>query len=159
MVPVSCFLETVSKENLVPDVLRTDYGNCLMAGIHCKLVHSTNAHRYGSSISTQRIEHFWSHFKRICLPWAVESFNDLFATVSLILGNILQMECLCFVFSPLIECELDRLTKEWNEHKRRKSNQFLVSGIPDELYFLSESLGYEQCEKKRRNSRSKRSCK
>ena len=119
-----------------------------MAGIQCKLVNNTNAHRYGSSISNQRIEHSWSHFKRICLSWAIESFNDLFATGSLILGNILQMECLCFVFSPLIKCEQARLTKEWNESKRRKSNHFLVSRISDELYFLSESLGYEQCEKK-----------
>ena len=29
----------------------------------------------------------------------------------------------------------------------RKSNHFLVSRIPNELYFFPESLGYEQCGK------------
>ena len=133
----------------MPDILRTDCGNenCLMAGIQCKFANNTDAHRYGSSISNQRIENFWSHFKRIYLPWAIDFFKDLVATGSLILGNIVQMECLWFVLSPLIQCELDRLAKEWNAHKIRKSNHSLFSGIPDELYFFPESLGYEQCGK------------
>ena len=59
----------------------------------------------------QRIEHFWSHFK-LYLSWAIDFFKDLVAAGRLILGNILQMECLWFAFLPLIQCELDRLTKE-----------------------------------------------
>ena len=49
VVPASYFLETVSKWNLVPEILRTDCGNdsCLMASIQCKLGNNTNAHRYG----------------------------------------------------------------------------------------------------------------
>ena len=149
MVPASYFPETVSKWNLVPDILRTDCGNenCLMAGIQCKLANNTNVYRYGPSISNQIIENFWSHFKRIYLSWAIDFFKDLVAIGSLILENILQVECLWFVFSALIQCELDRLTKEWNAHKIRKSNHSLASGIPDELYFFPESLGYEQCGK------------
>ena len=81
------------------------------------------------------------------MSWAIDFFKDLVATVSLILGNIIQMECLWFVFSPLIKCKLHRLTEEWKAHKIRKSNHSLVSGSPDELYFLPESLGYEQCGK------------
>ena len=133
----------------MPDILRTDCGNenCLMAGIQCKLANNTNVYRYGPSISNQRIENFWSHFKQIYLSWAIDFFKDLVATGSLILGNILLVECLWFVFSALIQCEPDRLTKEWNAHKIRKSNHSLVSGIPDELCFFPESLGYEQCGK------------
>ena len=109
VVPARCFLETVSKWNLVPEILRTDCENenCLMAGIQCKLAKNTYAHRYGSSISNQRIENFWCHFKRICLSWAIDLFKDLAATGSLILANVVQMECLWFVFSPLIQCKLD----------------------------------------------------
>ena len=129
----------------MPDIFRTDCGheNCLVTGIQCKLAIMYT--RYGPSISNQRIKNFWSHFKRIYLSWAIDFFKDLVATGSLILGNILLVECLWFVFSALIQCELDRLTKEWNAHKIRKSNHYLVSGIPDELYFFPESLGYEQC--------------
>ena len=147
--PASYFLKTVSKWNVVPDILRTDCGNekCLMTGIECKLSNNTDARRYGSSIHNQRIENFCSHFKRVYLSWAIDLFKDLVATVSLILGNIIQMECLWFVFSPLIKCKLHRLTEEWKAHKIRKSNHSLVSGSPDELYFFPESLGYEQCGK------------
>ena len=114
VVPTSYFLETESKWNLVPDTLRTDCGNenCQMAGMQCKSANNTNTHRYWSPISKQRIENFWSHFKRIYLSWAIDFFKDLVATGSLILGKIVQMECLWFLFSPLIQCKLDRLTKE-----------------------------------------------
>ena len=134
---------------LVPDILRADCGNknCLMAGIQCKLANNIDAQSYGSSISNQKIKNFWSHFRRIYLSRGIDFFKDLVATGSLILGNIVQMECLWFVFSLLIQCELDRLAKEWNTHKIRKSNNSLISGIPDELYFFPESQGYEQCRK------------
>ena len=130
---------------LVPDILRADCGNknCLMAGIQCKLANNIDAQSYGSSISNQKIKNFWSHFRRIYLSRAIDFFKDLVATGSLILGNIVQMECLWFVFSLLIQCQLGRFTKEWNAHKIKKSNHFFVSGIPGKLYFFPESLGYE----------------
>ena len=37
--------------------------------------------------------------------------------------------------------------EEWNARRIKKSNHSLASGIPDELYFFAESLGYEQCRK------------
>ena len=39
VVPASYFLKVVSKWNLVPDILRTDYENenCFLAGIQCKV--------------------------------------------------------------------------------------------------------------------------
>ena len=113
--------------------------------IRCKLANKTDAHRYGSSIHNQRIENFWSHFKRIYLPWAIDFFKVLVATGSLILGNIVQMEHLWFVFSCLIQCELDRLTEEWSAHKIRKANDSLVSWSPEKLNFFPESLRYKQC--------------
>ena len=148
-VPASYFLKIVSKLNLVPDILRIDYENenCFLAGIQCKLANNTDAHRYGSTIHNQRIENCWSHFKWISLSWAIDFFKDLVATGSLILGNIVQMECLWFVFSPLIQCKLDRLMEEWSAQKSRNSNHSLVPGSPDELYLFPESLGYEQCRK------------
>ena len=96
----------------------------LMAGIQCKLANNTDAQMIGSSISNQRIEKFWSYFKRIYLCWAIDFFKDLVVTGSLLLVNIVQMECLWFVFSPLIQCELDRLTEEWSTHEIRKSKSF-----------------------------------
>ena len=57
-------------------------------------------------------------------------FKDLVATGSLSLGNNIQIECLWFVFSPLVECELDRLTEEWNAHilsSRKLQTTFISS--------------------------------
>ena len=57
-------------------------------------------------------------------------FKDLVATGSLSLGNSVQIECLWFVFSPLVECELDRLTEEWNAHilsSRKLQTTFISS--------------------------------
>ena len=85
--------------------MRTDCGNenYLMAGIQCNLANNTDTHRYGTSISNQRIEIFWSHFKRICLSRAMDFCKDLAATGSLVLGNVVEVESLWFVFSPLIQ--------------------------------------------------------
>ena len=53
MVPASYFPKTVSKCNLVPDILRTECGNqnCITAGMQCKLANHTDTHGYGSSLS------------------------------------------------------------------------------------------------------------
>ena len=66
----------------------------------------------------QRIENFWFHFK-LYLSWAIDFFKDLVAAGRLILGNIIQMEC--FAFLPLIQCELDRLTKKM---ERTQNHEF-----------------------------------
>ena len=57
------------------------------------------------------------------------------------------MECLWFIFPPLIQHDLDRMKEECNLYKIRKSNWTNVYGIPDELYLYPESHGYVQCGK------------
>ena len=111
VVPASYFLETASKWNLVPDILKTDCGNekCLMAGIQCKLPNNTDAHRYGSSISNQRIESFWSHFKRIHFSWVIDSnFRKYYSN---------GMSVVCFFTSDTVQ------TREVNERMERTQNQ------------------------------------
>ena len=100
MVYASDFLETVSKCDLVTDIMKIDCRNenCLIISIQCKLANNADAHRSGSSISNQKIKNFWSHFRQIYLSWTIDLHEDLVATGSLILGKIVQMECLWFVF-------------------------------------------------------------
>lgn len=46
-------------------------------------------------------------------------------------------EILRFSFMMVIQLELDSIIEEWNTHKIRKCKQGdVVSGIPDELYYL-----------------------
>ena len=63
------------------------------------------------------------------------------------MGNVFHMECLWFIFSPLIQRDLDRVKRERNLYKIRKSNCTNVYGTPDELYVYPESRDFVQCGK------------
>lgn len=67
------YIQCVSEFGVVPMHLRTDCGteNGLMAALHCSLrsVHSdefagARSHMYGTSLSNQRIESWWSSFRK-----------------------------------------------------------------------------------------------
>ena len=60
------FIRAMQSLGLVPEMLRTDDGNetGVMAAAHCILRQNADAHRYGTSVANQRIENFWSHFRR-----------------------------------------------------------------------------------------------
>ena len=46
-------------------------------------------------------------------------------------------DCIRFCFMDVIQEELDNIVKEWNTHKIRKNNGEVLSGIPDELYYIT----------------------
>ena len=51
-----------------------------------------------------------------------------------------------FVFSDFLQLELDKVKDEWNMHFIRQSRHNTVSGVPDELYYLPQTCGFEDCE-------------
>ena len=53
-------------------------------------------------------------------------------------GNELQMECLWFCFSGLIQQDVDRVKEHWNSHYIRGSRYDTVKGRPNELFYLPE---------------------
>ena len=61
------------------------------------------------------------------------------------LGNHLQMEGVWFVFSDFLQLELEKVKHEWNMHYIRRCRHDAVSGIPDELYYLPHTRGFEDC--------------
>ena len=69
----------MKKMGFFPQYLRTDCGaeNGIIAGIQCLFLVSEDAHRYGSSISNQRIENWWSHIRKGFTDWLIEFFKDL----------------------------------------------------------------------------------
>lgn len=70
-------------------------------------------------------------------------FKDMVANGKLDTSNQLQMECLWFCFSKLIETELNEVKDNWNSHYIRDSRFQTSHGIPDKLYFLPDSVGKE----------------
>ena len=53
------------------------------------------------------------------------------------------MECVWFVFSDFLQLELDKVKDDWNMHFIRQSRHSTVSGVPDELYYLPQTRGFE----------------
>ena len=115
-----------------------------MASLQSFFHNDVNAHKYGSSPSNQRIENLWSHYKRTYTTWMIEYFKGMVHDDVLRLGDHFQMECAWFVYSGLLQSELDKMTEEWNTHFIRKSRFTKVHGIPDELFYLPEVYGYQK---------------
>ena len=143
VVPAYLYIETVKKTGFCPQYVQTDCGteNVILAGIQCSFLMSQDARRYGSSPSNQRIENWWSHLRKGFTTWVIEFFKDLVNGRILIPGNHIHLECSWFVFSPLLQKELDDFSYYWNSHFIRRSRHNSVSGIPDVLFYLPEESG------------------
>ena len=97
------------------------FKNGILAALHCALMGSTDAHRYGSSPSNQRIENWWSHNKHLYMAWVIDHFKSLVDEGKYHhLGNYFHKECACYVYSIFLEQELDTVKVEWNNHDIRK---------------------------------------
>ena len=57
------------------------------------------------------------------------------------LTSELQMECLWFCFSQLLQKVLDEIREHWNTHRIRRSRHDTINGRPDSLYYLPELHG------------------
>lgn len=148
------YLDSVQKLKGCPRVVRSDCGteNCLIAAMQSFFRAHDNdefsgakAHRYGSSPSNQRIEGWWSGFRRSRSNWWIHFFKDMVQSGELELGNIFQMKCLWFCFSKLIQEELDKVRDHWNSHYIRRSRHDTVPGVPDILFYLPEHSGAVDC--------------
>ena len=131
--------------------MQTDCGteNGIMTGVHCALHQNVQAHRYGKSIANQRIENLWSHYRRGYSNWVINFFKELVSDGFLALGKHEHMECAWFVFSPLLQLELDQVRQRWNTHYIRQSHDHVIGGVPDGdgMFFLPDSYNFQDCGK------------
>ena len=56
-----------------------------------------------------------------------------------------MQECSWFCFARLLQDELDELVHKWNTHYIKKSNHNVISGIPEELFYLPQTVGFDHC--------------
>lgn len=148
------FLDYVRECSGCPMLLRTDCGteNGTMAAIQSYFrQHGTDqfsaekSHKYGSSPSNQRIESWWSVFKRGRSSWWIDLFKGMADTGILELGNTLHKECLWFCFHSVLQVDLDNVRDHWNTHRIRPSRHGTVPGVPDVLYYLPQLSGGFDC--------------
>ena len=156
------FLDCVKSLNGCPTVLRTDKGteNGLMASAQCYLRRNhrdhhneLKAHRYGSSHSNQRIEAWWAMLRRSWSSQWIDFFKNLVDRGLVDTSNTIHLECLWFCFINMMRTSLDSIKESWNTHYVRKSRYHTAHGIPDQLFFLPESVNsvdhkmeYAQCD-------------
>lgn len=144
-IPASFYLKCVAEQMGCPEKVRTDNGteNGTIAIMQCHFRDDINAHSYGKSTANQRIEGWWSYFRRNRTTWWINLFKDLIETGEFSPGNEVEMECLWFCFAGLIQQNLDFVKEQWNTHTIRVSSHGTISGKPCELFALPESRGGE----------------
>ena len=136
------FLECVTNVGGYPHRLRTDCGteNTLIAAIQAFVAGTCGAHTYGTSPGNQRIEAWWSFYRRLHSQYWIDLFEILVHSGSFQPGNVRQTDCLRFCFMTLLQQDLDSVRRHWNTHRIRPSAVAVCPpGVPDELYFLPDT--------------------
>ena len=150
------YLDDVKELDVIPSRVRTDCGSengilaasqCFFRRNHTDAYAGEKAHLFGSSHSNQRIEAWWSVFRRNKSSCLIDFFKDLVHCGTYNPDDDLQKACAWYCFSDLIQEELDLCREQWNSHCIRKSNVSQVHGRPDHLYFFPagnfHGVGYE----------------
>jgi len=148
----SLFIESISELNGYPQRVRSDCGteNVAVAAIQSYLRRLHNdeysglkAHIYGTSHNNQRIEAWWSYYRRNRSSELINLFKDFVEDVIFNPANELHIASARFCFGELIQKDLDSVVECWNSHVIRPSSTETVSGIPDELYYFPEHTDAE----------------
>ena len=127
-VPVKNFLECVTEYSGCPVKVRSDCGteNGVLAAIQCEFRGTA-----GSSPSNQRIEGWWSFYRRSRSTWWINYLKDLIEKDEFHPGNQLEEEALWYCFSRILQEDLDLVREHWNTHCIRDSKHDTVPGRPD----------------------------
>ncbi|XP_034094533.1 uncharacterized protein LOC117561334 isoform X2 [Gymnodraco acuticeps] len=148
------YLQCVSEFGLLPARLRTDCGteNGTMAAINCTLrsQHTDDfagalSHMYGTSTANQRIESWWSFFRKQRTQFWIELFSDL-RERHLFNGSHEHKCLLRYVFLGILQKDLDEYRQLWNNHTIRPVRlSQCPSGKPDAMYHLPHRFGGREC--------------
>jgi len=133
------YLHTTEQFGGYPSHVRTDCGteNVTIAAIQSVITGSTSGHIYGTSPSNQRIEAWWSFFRRNRSQWWLELFEGLLQTGAFDPSSVAETECIRYCFMAIIQQDLDAVRQHWNTHRIRPSaGASCPAGIPDELFYL-----------------------
>jgi len=125
-----------------PSRVRTDCGteNVTVAAIQALVTGSTASHVYGTSPGNQRIESWWSFFRRSRSQWWIELFESLQEFGAFHPGSVQETECMRYCFMAVVQKDLDAVRQQWNTHRIRPSaGARCLAGIPDELFYLPPS--------------------
>lgn len=148
------YISSVSEHGIFPSRLRTDCGteNGLMATFHCFLrsqhtdeFAGIKSHMYGSSTANQRIESWWSYFRKQRSQFWMELFGDM-RERHLFNGSYEQTCLLQHCFLNVLQEDLDQFKHHWNTHTIRPVRQSKCpSGKPDAMYHVPHRFNGRDC--------------
>jgi hypothetical protein len=110
------FLETVKTNSCVPRIIRADCGteNSIIAVLqpllrfnHQDSLAGIKSFIYGRSTSNQRIERWWGYLRSQGLNWWINTFKDLRDAGHFDAFDPVQVECIRFCFTEVLQAELD----------------------------------------------------
>eukprot|EP00111_Clytia_hemisphaerica_P020283 TCONS_00059777-protein len=148
----SHFTRAVSEAGLVPRFVRGDRGgeNVVIAGIQ-RFFHRQHdddgfsSFQFGSSIRNQRIEAWWSVFRRNRANFWINFFKDMCDQQIYDPSIQWQLDLFRYCFLGLVQTELDETLELWNHHRIRPvRNSECPSGLPFLLYTLPNEYGGEE---------------
>ncbi|XP_061669985.1 uncharacterized protein LOC133497816 isoform X1 [Syngnathoides biaculeatus] len=148
------FLSCVGNLGVIPMRRRTNCSseNVTIAAIQCTLRHRLNdyffgvsSHMFGSTITNQRTESWWSTFKKGKCQFWMELFADL-QEAGYFNGNHEHQCQLRYCFHDLIQEDLNECVRLWNSHRIRPSRTASCpGGIPNELHYQPHRFGSRDC--------------
>jgi len=137
------YLKSMEKLEVMPKIVRSDNGteNVIVAASQEYLFESRGAHVFGSSHSNQRIEGWWSYFRKCHSSSIIDFFKDLVSEGIYNTEDFFQKVIVRYLFTDLLKKELKNIIEHWNTHYIRHSRYNDVYGRPDVLYCLNENYG------------------
>ena len=144
------FIQIISELGRITQVIRGDRvsENMTLCGTQRFLRRSFSdsfsgydSSRYGST-SNQRIEAWWSQFRKAKGTWWINFFKDLIDSNVYDKNINYHVEIIGFCFMFILQQELDEMKPMWNTHYiREERNSECPPGRPNVLYFIPEQLG------------------
>lgn len=142
------FLDCVQHAGGGPRVVRGDRGteNDYLCGIQRFLRRKSNdsfsgesSFMYGTSLSNQRMESWWSQLRRSNTDWWVPFLREIKEQGLYDDSDPIHVQCMLYCFIPILRAELNLVMKLWNTHRiRASSNRESPPGRPDVLYSMPE---------------------
>lgn len=156
-VVASYFLKAFNKYKFLPTRVRTDKAteNVNIAKIQRALRYEHDdefagmkSFYWSKSVHNQRIESYWRQLINHCTAFWMKYQKILVEKEILDLDNDLHIQIFKYCFGDLLQYDLDRTRREWNNHRIRKQpNRNVVSGEPNYLHFCPEKVGAVNCSK------------
>ena len=145
------YLKCVWNLGVIPCIIRCDCGTenkqiekcqVYFRSEHADAFAGQKSVMYDKSTSNQRIESWWKILRNQMTDYWITLFKDMRKSAVFNDADPVHVDCIRFCFKRLIQKDLDRITKEWNNHFITGRKLFVgPRGKPDIIYAARELYG------------------